>query len=99
MVAWPGLIVPQSLSQSGVKQKQEKSFPFPVQNKMTETDEKKVKTLSTEELQDFQETLKKTGILYMSRVPPFMKPMKVRQLLSQYGEVGRIYLAPEGNAG
>lgn len=36
------------------------------------------------------------GIVYLSRVPPFMKPHKVKNLLSRYGSVGRIYLKPEG---
>lgn len=31
-----------------------------------------------------------------SRVPPFMKPNKVRSLLEKYGEVTRLYLAEEG---
>ncbi|KAH9193330.1 hypothetical protein AeNC1_004705 [Aphanomyces euteiches] len=35
------------------------------------------------------------GVLYMSRVPPFMKPDHVRRLLSVYGEIGRIYLVEE----
>ena len=38
----------------------------------------------------------KGGIVYLSRIPPFMKPLKVRHLLSQYGEVGRVFLQPEG---
>ena len=38
----------------------------------------------------------KNGIVYLSRIPPFMKPLKVRHLLSQYGEVGRVFLQPEG---
>lgn len=29
------------------------------------------------------------------RIPPHMKPMKLKQLLSQYGEVLRVYCAPE----
>lgn len=37
------------------------------------------------------------GICYLSRVPPHMDPLKLRQILSQYGEIQRIYLAPEGN--
>ena len=37
-----------------------------------------------------------TGIVYLSRIPPFMKPHKVRQIFSQYGEVGRLFLQPEG---
>ena len=36
------------------------------------------------------------GIVYLSSVPPFMKPHKVRHLLSPYGSVGRVYLQPEG---
>lgn len=36
------------------------------------------------------------GVLYLSRIPPFMRPRKVRHLLSQYGGIGRVYLQPEG---
>lgn len=41
----------------------------------------------------------KRGICYLSRVPPHMDPFKLRQLLSQYGEIQRIYLVPEKSAG
>lgn len=37
------------------------------------------------------------GIIYLSRIPPYMKPLKVRQIFSKYGEVGRVFLQPEGN--
>ncbi|KAL6960512.1 hypothetical protein U1Q18_038275 [Sarracenia purpurea var. burkii] len=37
----------------------------------------------------------KRGICYLSRVPPHMDPLKLRQILSQYGEIQRIYLTPE----
>jgi hypothetical protein len=36
------------------------------------------------------------GIIYFSRLPPFMKPAKVRYIFSQYGEIGRLFLQPEG---
>ena len=36
------------------------------------------------------------GIIYLSRIPPYMKPNKVKHIFSQYGEVGRVYLQPEG---
>lgn len=36
------------------------------------------------------------GVVYMSRLPPFMKPAKIRNIFSQYGEVGRLFLQPEG---
>ncbi|BFI34385.1 hypothetical protein AXG93_2278s1320 [Marchantia polymorpha subsp. ruderalis] len=40
----------------------------------------------------------KTGVVYLSRIPPHLKPLKLRHLLSQYGEVSRVYLAPEDAA-
>lgn len=40
--------------------------------------------------------LSKRGVCYLSRVPPHMNPSHVRQMLSNYGEVQRIYLVPEG---
>ena len=38
----------------------------------------------------------KPGIIYFSRLPPFMKPAKVRYIFAQYGEVGRLFLQAEG---
>ncbi|GKD36077.1 pre-rRNA-processing protein ESF2 [Tanacetum coccineum] len=35
------------------------------------------------------------GVCYLSRIPPKMDPLKLRQILSQYGELERIYLTPE----
>lgn len=35
------------------------------------------------------------GVCYLSRIPPHMDHVKLRQILSQYGEIQRIYLAPE----
>ncbi|GAA5904554.1 RNA-binding ATPase activator ESF2 [Sporobolomyces salmoneus] len=37
--------------------------------------------------------VKQPGLIYLSRIPPGMGPGKVKHLLSQFGEVGRIYLA------
>lgn len=37
----------------------------------------------------------KSGVVYLSRVPPFMKPNVLRSLLTPYGAVGRIFLTPE----
>lgn len=56
---------------------------------------KKVKPLTPEELEKFQNEINRTGVVYLSRVPPFMKPAKVKQLLSRYADIGRVYLAPE----
>lgn len=39
--------------------------------------------------------LENRGVIFLSRVPPFMKPNKARDLFEQYGEVTRLYLAEE----
>eukprot|EP01138_Halocafeteria_seosinensis_P007507 gb/GECG01007673.1/.p1 GENE.gb/GECG01007673.1/~~gb/GECG01007673.1/.p1 ORF type:complete len:204 (+),score=34.09 gb/GECG01007673.1/:1-612(+) len=51
--------------------------------------------LSKESLERFQQREKQKGIIYLSRIPPYMKPQKVRHLLEVYGKIDRIYLAPE----
>jgi ESF2/ABP1 family protein len=39
--------------------------------------------------------IKKSGVVYLSRIPPFMKPAKLRSLLEPYGKINRIFLTPE----
>lgn len=36
------------------------------------------------------------GIIYLGHIPPRLRPKHLRNLLSPYGEVGRIFLQPEG---
>lgn len=57
---------------------------------------KVVKPLTAEELAKFKAAQEKTGVIYISRIPPGMQPAKVRHLMSMYGEIGRVYLQPEG---
>lgn len=40
---------------------------------------------------------KKRGIIYLSTIPPYMNVTKVREIFSQFGEVGRIYLQPSAS--
>lgn len=42
--------------------------------------------------------IKKSGVVYLSRIPPFMKPTKLRSLLEPYGEINRIFMSPEDPA-
>lgn len=42
--------------------------------------------------------IKKSGVVYISRVPPFMKPAKLQKLLEPYGKINRIFLSPEDPA-
>jgi len=58
--------------------------------------ERIVKPLSPEALAAFTAAKEKTGVIYISRIPPGMRPTKVRHLMSQYGEVGKVYLQQEG---
>lgn len=56
---------------------------------------KKPYKLSLNRTEDFNAKLKKRGVLYLARVPPRMDPTKVRRLLSEFGEVTRVYLEEE----
>lgn len=37
----------------------------------------------------------KAGVIYLSRIPPFMRPSTVRTLLSAHGNITRLFLTPE----
>ena len=37
----------------------------------------------------------KPGVVYLSRLPPHMRPGKVRRLLEQHGEITKLYLEAE----
>lgn len=39
------------------------------------------------------------GIVYLGHLPPRFRPLHVRNLLSAYGEVGRVFFQPEGKSG
>lgn len=55
----------------------------------------RVKPLSSKKLEKNLEKLKRSGVVYISRIPPYMKPVKLRQILARFGEVNRIFLTPE----
>ncbi|KAG6816908.1 hypothetical protein H0H87_001861 [Tephrocybe sp. NHM501043] len=54
-----------------------------------------VKPITREALEEFQRIQDRAGVLYISRIPPGMRPAKVRHLMSMHGEVGRVYLQQE----
>lgn len=58
--------------------------------------EKILKPLTPEALAAFEAAQRRAGIIYVSRIPPGMRPQKLRHIMSGYGEVGRIYMAFEG---
>lgn len=53
------------------------------------------RTLTKKNLVATEAAIKKSGVVYLSRIPPFMKPAKLRNLLEPYGTINRIFLAPE----
>ncbi|KAI9029274.1 hypothetical protein DFJ74DRAFT_657654 [Hyaloraphidium curvatum] len=56
---------------------------------------KKKGPLDAAALARFQKTHDRTGVVYLSRIPPFMKPQKLRHLLQRHGAIGRLYVQPE----
>ncbi|KAJ8698280.1 RNA-binding ATPase activator esf2 [Pleurotus ostreatus] len=54
-----------------------------------------VKPLTPESLAAFKAAQDRAGVIYISRIPPGMRPAKVRHLMSAYGEIGRVYLQQE----
>ncbi|KAF8846707.1 hypothetical protein BDZ45DRAFT_666653 [Acephala macrosclerotiorum] len=53
------------------------------------------KPLTKKNLVATEAAIKKSGVVYLSRIPPFMKPSKLRSLLEPYGAINRIFLTPE----
>jgi ESF2/ABP1 family protein len=55
--------------------------------------------LSRDKLEESRAAIDKTGVIYLSRIPPRMSPTKIRQLLSAFkSPVLRIFLSPESTA-
>lgn len=60
---------------------------------------KRTRPLLTEEaLRQFKEEKNRTGVVYISRIPPAMTPATLRQYLAPFGTLGRVYLAPNAKA-
>ncbi|QLQ81259.1 hypothetical protein HG537_0F00200 [Torulaspora globosa] len=61
-------------------------------------DSKQKKTSSSDLIKKLKANKKlkhKTGVVYLSSIPPYMKPAKMRQILSRFGEVDRLFLKRE----
>lgn len=56
------------------------------------------RVLTKKNLVASEAAVKKSGVVYISRIPPGMKPSALRSLLSRYGALNRIFLAPEDPA-
>ena len=58
----------------------------------------KLKKLTAKQLEKETKKIKKTGVCYLSRIPPYMKPSTLRTILSKFGKVDRLFLKPEDAA-
>jgi ESF2/ABP1 family protein len=58
----------------------------------------KLPGLSKKKLDATAKAVRRSGVVYLSRVPPFMKPATLRSLLEPYGAINRIFLTPEDPA-
>jgi ESF2/ABP1 family protein len=59
---------------------------------------RKVHKLSLTTTQNFNEKLRKRGVLYVARIPPRMSPTKLKSLLGQFGPIVRVYCVPEDSS-
>src|SRR5258708_21702864 len=48
------------------------------------------------DLAAFEAAQARAGIIYISRIPPGMRPPKLRRLMSRHGQIGRSFLQQEG---
>lgn len=64
---------------------------------LEETEESADKVSKSKELKLGVKSEKKVvpGIIYLGHIPPRLRPKHLRNLLSVYGEIGRIFLQPE----
>ncbi|KAI0555621.1 hypothetical protein F4679DRAFT_176955 [Xylaria curta] len=53
------------------------------------------KPLSKKNLVATEKAVKRSGVVYISRIPPFMKPGTVRSIFERFGKINRVYLSPE----
>lgn len=75
-------------------------FPFILQINMEEPEGKSSKKSSflRKDSAKYTDKLQKRGVVYLSRVPPCMKPNRVRSIFEQYGEITRLFLQEEDSA-
>lgn len=36
------------------------------------------------------------GVIYLSRIPPLMNVKTIKDIFGQYGEIGKVFLQPNG---
>lgn len=85
-----------SVSRMSEEEGERKETCSPIEDDVKLRSERR-KSKRKKQLMKEAEKADKRGVCYLSHIPPKMDPLKLRQLLSQYGEIQRIYLTPESN--
>jgi ESF2/ABP1 family protein len=85
----------QSLKDEGVDDDQPDAEEQEQEEKSEPKRPRKIHKLSLTTTQNFNEKLRKRGVLYVARIPPRMSPTKLKSLLGQFGPIVRVYLVPE----
>lgn len=75
-------------------EKEEMSSSDKEEEEETKLEEKKE---AKEGQKESGEKEKKPGVVYMSRIPTKMNVKLIREYMSRFGKVGRVYLEPKGN--
>ncbi|KAI5922524.1 Pre-rRNA-processing protein ESF2 [Camillea tinctor] len=75
------------------KEEESKSRPKPRDKKPELPDVSR--PLTKKNLVASEKAVRRSGVIYVSRIPPFMKPTKLRSLLEPYGKINRIFCSPE----
>ena len=67
----------------------------PISTNLTTDSPKQRKPLTASAIAATNKRAHKAGVIYLSRIPPFMRPSTVRTLLSPHGTITRLFLTPE----
>ncbi|SCU92525.1 LAME_0F00342g1_1 [Lachancea meyersii CBS 8951] len=78
-----------------VQGKEEGEEAFPADGEADPERLKKGRLDRLKKLRAVKKSKHKTGVVYLSKIPPYMKPAKMRQLLSRFGEIDRLFLKRE----
>lgn len=87
---------------TGEKSKEEEKDSTLKDDKVEEEESVEDKTAKLKKRLELVNALKKTnhktGVVYLSSIPPYMKPAKLRQILSKFGQIDRLFMKKEDDA-
>lgn len=70
-----------------------------IEEDVVQQDEEEDDDYEVDDDDEKQEKKHKTGILYIPTIPPYMTVTILREMLGEFGEIGRVYLQEDKNVG